>query len=280
MEALGQVGGREAMQTMSALLYDDDSIIRTSTVRSLDFLPLHQRFQLLSPLLDDQVTSVRMAVAQSLAGVPLEQLKPDQAKALQAVFDEFLAIQRQNADMPGAQLQLGIFHVTRGDAPAAEKAYREALYLNPQLVPAYLNLADLLRAQSRDEEARELMLKALAIAPDHGPTLHALGLLETRSGEADKALEYLGKAAALESSGTRHRYVYSIALHDLGKPQQAISQLQAILREQPGNQDVLLALANYSAELGRKEQARQYARTLTEMAPGNRNYQQLYQQLQ
>jgi hypothetical protein len=42
---------------------------------------------------------------------------------------------------------------------------------------------------------------------------------------------------------------------------------------------VLLALANYSAELGRREQAVEYARKLTELAPGNRGYQQLYQQL-
>jgi hypothetical protein len=46
--------------------------------------------------------------------------------------------------MPGTQMQNGVFLVNRGDLPGAEKAYREALYLNRQLVPAYLNLADLL----------------------------------------------------------------------------------------------------------------------------------------
>jgi len=278
-EALGQAGGREALQTVAMLLYDDDPLLRTSTVRSLQFLPLHQRLQLLQPLIDDPITAVRMEVAESLAGVPLDQVPPEQATQLRGLFDEYLAIQRQHADMPSVQLQMGVFHVNRGDVPAAEAAYREALSLNRQLIPAYLNLADLLRSQAREEEARKLLLQALEAVPDNGPALHSLGLLETRGNRPDKALEYLGRAADLETEGTRHRFVYAIALHDLGKPRDAISQLQALLREVPRNEDVLLALANYSAELGERDRALDYARRLTEIAPNNPNYQQLYRQL-
>ena len=54
----------------------------------------------------------------------------------------------------------------------------------------------------------------------------------------------------------------------------------ALLRELPRSEDVLLALANYNAELGQRDQARTYARTLTEIAPGNQAYRQLLQQLQ
>jgi len=279
IEALGPVGGREAMQNAAMLLYDDDPLLRTSTVRSLQFLPLHQRLQLLQPLVDDPVTAVRMEVAESLAGVPLDQIPPEQATQLRALFDEYLAIQRQHADMPSVQLQVGVFHVNRGNAPAAEAAYREALSLNRQLIPAYLNLADLLRSQGREEEARQLLLSALEAVPDNGPALHSLGLLETRGNRPEKALEYLGRAAELESEGTRHRFVYAIALHDLGRPRDAVSQLQALLREVPRNEDVLLALANYSAELGERDTALDYARRLTEIAPTNPNYQQLYRQL-
>ncbi len=279
MEALGQVGGRDALQSVTMLLYSDDSIIRTSTVRSLDFLPLNQRYKLLQPLLDDPITSVRMEVAVSLAGVPLDQIPVDNAAALRSLFGEYVSIQKQHADMPGIQSQLGVFYTTRGDLPSAEAAYREAIRINPQLVPARLNLADLLRQQQREDEARKILLDTLAIAPDHGNALHALGLLETRSGDADKALQYLGRAAELEVVGTRHRFVYAIALHDLGKPKEAIVQLQSLLRSVPGSEDVLLALANYNAELGQRDKALAYAKRLTEISPGNKNYQQIYQKL-
>jgi tetratricopeptide (TPR) repeat protein len=280
METIAQTGGREALQTVTAVLYDDDPILRASAVRSLQFLPLHQRYQLLQALLDDEVATVRMEVAQSLAGVPLDQVSPEQARQLEGLFKWYLDILSLHADMPETQLQLGVFYLERGDLPAAEAAYREALLLNRQLVPAYLNLADLLRSQNRDGEARELMLEVLRFAPDNGPTLHSLGLLETRSGKPDKALEYLGRAAELETDGSRHRFVYAIALHDLGQPQQAISQLQALLRQLPRSEDVLLALANYSAELGQRDKARAYAKTLTEISPGNTAYQRLLQGLQ
>jgi len=279
MEALGNVGGRDALQTATQLLYDDDPLLRTSTVRALEFLPLHQRFQLLDHLVDDPVTAVRMEVAESLAGVPLDQVSPEQAARLRKLFDEYVKVLQMDADMPSAQLQLGIFYLARGDQNAAEAAYREALRLNPQLIPAYLNLADLLRGQSKDDEARDLLLQALAVAPDNGATLHSLGLLEIRSDQSAKALQYLQKAAQLETEGTRHRFVYAIALHDTGNPGEAITQLRALLRSVPQNEDVLLALTNYSAELGQQDKAREYAKTLLQIAPGNRNYQQLYQSL-
>ncbi len=279
MEAVAQGGGREAIQTVTSMLYDNDPILRASAVRSLDFLPLHQRYQLLQALIDDKVATVRMEVAMSLAGVPLDQVSPQQSSQLQALFKWYLELQQLHADMPETQLQLGVFYTARGDLPSAEAAYREALLLNPQLVPAYLNLADLLRSQNRDDQARELMLKVLAFAPDNGATLHSLGLLETRSGTPQKALEYLGKAAALETVGSRHRFVYAIALHDLGQPREAVTQLQGLLRQLPRSEDVLLALANYTAELGQGEQARAYAKTLTEISPQNPGYQTLLQDL-
>ena len=124
-----------------------------------------------------------------------------------------------------------------------------------------------------------MLLQALAIVPGHGDTLHSIGLLETRAGNTDKALDYLGRAARVEGANPRHQFVYAIALHDLGQPEQAVRELQALLGRSPGNEEVLLALANYSAELGRREQALQYAEQLTRLAPGNRGYQQLYRQL-
>jgi len=279
MEALGRVGGRDALQTATQLLYDDDPLLRASTVRGLEFLPLHQRYQLMQALVNDDDKTVRMEVAASLAAVPPEQLPPEQADALRALFKEYVDTLSLDSEMPETQLQLGIFYLSRGDEKSAEAAYREALSLNNQLIPAYLNLADLMRAQGREDEAREQLLQALAVHPESGPVLHALGLLETRSGHNELALDYLRRAAELETAGTRHRFVYAIALHDLGQPVAAIEQLQKLLRDVPRNEDVLLALANYSAEAGQRERAANYARTLTEIAPGNRGYQQLYREL-
>ncbi|MEP1471449.1 MAG: tetratricopeptide repeat protein [Halieaceae bacterium] len=280
IESVSDSGGnREILQLASQFLYDDNAMIRTSTVNSMESLPLNQRYQLLRPLIDDDVTSVRLAVANSLAGVPLDQIPETEAAALVALFKEFQSVHRLHADMPSVQMQLGLFYYNRGDLPASEAAYREALVLNPQLIPAYLNLADLLRTANREDEARQQLLAALAVAPESGDTLHSLGLLETRGGNSEKALDYLGRAAAIEQNGTRHRFVYAIALHDLGQPEKAVGELEKLLRQVPGNQEVLLALVNYNAELGRRDPAVRYARQLLQLSPNNQNYQQLLQQV-
>ena len=77
-----------------------------------------------------------------------------------------------------------------------------------------------------------------------------MGLLEFREGNSASAIDELAKAAALESGGSRHRYVYAIALHDTGQPKQAFTMLEQLNQEQPGNPEILSALITYAKELG------------------------------
>tara|TARA_R110000772_G_scaffold148001_3_gene258528 strand:- start:56434 stop:58680 length:2247 start_codon:yes stop_codon:yes gene_type:complete len=278
LTALGQAGVAPAPETQ-ALLQSTEPLLRLGAVRRLANQPLQQRYGLLQPLVNDSVTSVRMAVAESLAQVPLAQLTEPDAEALRQLFSEYTAIQAEHADMPGVQLQLGMFLLNRGDLPAAEKAYREALHLNPQLLPARLNLADLLRLLQREDEARSELQAALAIAPDSAAALHALGLLETRAGKREEAMDYLRRAAELEEQGTRHRYVYAIALHDSGEITRAIATLEAVQRQAPGNTDILLALVNYTANSGDLERARHWAELLLASDPDNPSYRALLSRL-
>lgn len=280
MNALGQQASQDALQLAAKLLQSDEPLLRISAIGSLDWLPIARRYLMLRPFINDDNTSVRMAVAESLAEMPLEQLPQAATDNLVGLFHEYQNIAREHADMPGSQMQLGVFLSARGDLPGAERAYREALTLNSQLIAAHLNLADLLRAQQRDDEARQLLQTALAIAPDNGNVLHALGLLEMRGGDRTKALDYLQQAAQLEQAGSRHRYVYAIALHDLGQPQEALQQLDALRRQLPHNPEILMALINYYEETGNYHKALAHLDTLMKLQPKNPNLRPLQQRLQ
>lgn len=275
LERTAEAGSGVALQLAGNLLTSDDPLLRATAVRALSQLPVAQRLLALYPLRTDPVTGVRMEVATALAEVPFEEINEARRQGLRELFDEYLAVQRQHAEMPSVQMQLGLFHLARGDLPAAESAYREALRLNPQLLPARLNLADLLRSAGREDEAREELQATLTFAPENGNVLHALGLLEARTGNQDAALEYLARAAVVEAAGYQHRFVYAIALHDFGDPQAAIAALRELHRAVPLEEQVLLALTNYSAEVGDRSTARRYARQLVELSPTNPNYQRL-----
>ena len=60
----------------------------------------------------------------------------------------------------------------------------------------------------------------------------------------------MAKAAELEAQGSRHRYVYAIALHDTGQPAQAFALLEQLNQDQPGNPEVLSALISYAEGAG------------------------------
>lgn len=278
LEALGEAG--VAADPLTPLLRHDNPLLRLGAVRNAASLPPRERHALLRERVNDQVASVRLATAEALAEIPLQALPATEAAALEALFREYRDTYQLHTDMPGIQLQLAIFLGQRGDAPGAEQAYRDALATNPQLLPAWLNLADLLRATGREAQAREALQEALAIAPDSGDALHAMGLLEVRSGNRDRALEYLGKAAAREQTGTRHRYVYAIALHDSSQEKAARGQLRALNSSAPGQEEVLLALVSYSERAGELNAALEYARALQSYFPDNPDYRQLVWRLQ
>ena len=181
--------------------------------------------------------------------------------------------------MPGIQLQIGTFFTTQLEWEEAEKAYQRALFMNPQLLPAQLNLADLYRTLGREEQARAILDEAIISAPEQGAGHHALGLLETRAGNREAALRHLKAAALLEQSGIRHRYVYAIALHDYGDSAAAIVQLKTLHRAAPENPDILLALVNYCQAAGRATEARRYAQQLQLLTPDNPEFQRLYDSL-
>jgi tetratricopeptide (TPR) repeat protein len=223
--------------------------------------------------------AVRLEIARVLASVPLDQIDEPRAGLLRALFEEYLKTLTMHADMPEIQVQLGVFFSARQRWEAAEIAYQRALQLNPHSLPALLNLADLYRALEREEQARQLLQQAIVIAPEAPAPYHALGLLETRVGNSAVALENLGKAAGLEQSGTRNRYVYAIALHDSGQTDKAISTLKTLLRTSPENRDILLALVTYCQAAGRLVDARRYAGKLKQLAPDDPAIQRLYDSL-
>jgi len=89
------------------------------------------------------------------------------------------------------------------------------------------------------------------------------------------ALEWLGAAAGVERSGSRHRFVYAVAQHDFGDMQGALSTLRALHRDLPADEQALLALVNYSAETGDRPAAQRFAKKLLTLAPDNPRYRAL-----
>jgi tetratricopeptide (TPR) repeat protein len=255
--ASGEFPSRETLGAAAQLLSDDNDLLRASAVRSLDWLRPEQRLGLLKHLATDESMAVRNAVARQLADAPRDTLSAEDQKALARLDAEYLETLNFNADMPEAQMNLGLWHAAKGDAVAAEQAYRKALELAPAFVPAMLNLADLYRANGLDAKAEPLLAEAIKRAPADAAPQHAMGLLLVRHGKLDQALPYLADAARAAPENVRYGYVYGVALWETGQRQQAVTTLEAQLARHPGTPDLVSALASYYQQLGEQEKLQQ-----------------------
>jgi tetratricopeptide (TPR) repeat protein len=239
-------------------LRDEDPIVRAAALDALAVAPGEAAVQLAAPLLDDPVRLVRTTAAWVLA-------------PFAATLDEI-------GERPEPHVNLGTLYARLGDFEDADRAFETALRIDPGFVPAYVNYADLHRAQGRDDLAEEVLRRALEVADD-GDVHHALGLALVRQKKYREAVDELELAVELSPGRARYGYVLGVALNDLGRRSRAIEVLEAAHGRHPADRDILHALVTITAEDGNREAAIVYAEKLVELAPDDPGARQLLNRL-
>jgi tetratricopeptide (TPR) repeat protein len=264
---LGHNAGARQLAALEAALGDPDPLVRMGALGALEAFEPALRVARAAPLLDDPLRAVRIEAGRVLAAAPASSLSPSDRAARERAIGEYMEAQRASADRGFAHLNLGVLQLDLGDLDAAEAAYRDALRLEPRLIPAYVNLADLCRIRGREGDAKTLLRQALEIEPEAAEAHHALGLLQIRTGRRGPALEALRRAAELRPEEARFSYVYAVALHSTGDPDRAVAVLSEAHRRHPGDADILQALVSYHAAGASPERAVEYARRLLRLRP-------------
>jgi Flp pilus assembly protein TadD len=238
-EALGAWLSPVSVQALARALGDPDPQVRGGALAALANLPLPQRWQLAAPLLHDDVRTLRIEAAGQLAGVPLDRMTPEQRADMEHASAEYLASQKLNADTPEGLTNIGNFYAARGEFAQAEAAYQSAIKLDPEWIPSYVNLADLLRQMQRDADAEPILRAGLKRQPGAAALHYSLGLLQVRSKNMKAALVSLRQAARLEPDNAQYSYVYVVALHSAGQTRDAQAVLGQALKRMPGDRSLL-----------------------------------------
>jgi predicted CXXCH cytochrome family protein len=260
-------------------LHDDNELVRLGALRGLAGAPAEQRWALAHHLLTDSVRAVRMEAVSFLMPVRSESLTAEQRAQLDRAVEEYVTVQRVNADRPESHLNLGLLYSQRNQPIQAEAEYRKALELDPAFVRAHVNLADLYRDLNRDADGEKLLREALRDSPRDPALNHALGLLLARQKRYADAIAALGHAARLAPDEARYAYVYAVALDSTGKRREALKVLEAGHARHPADRDILFALVTINRDLGAREAALRYGRELLKLLPAEPEVQQLLRQL-
>ena len=258
---LGSYPSKQTYMTTLQMLRRSDPQIRRSALIALESFPPKMRMKKTFEMLNDPVKIVRMEAARQMATFPLGDVDPKIKATLEKAFDEYEKILLFTAERPESQVSLGVFYGNQKMFKKAEKAYVEALRLQPQFVPAYINYSNFLLNQNRAKEALDVLEKGIKNVPNIGILHHALGLWYVRNKESEKAVAELKKASEISANNARFAYVYAISLGDKD-PAKAIEILEEAYKEHNGDLQIVSGLAYYYKALGNKEKSALYEKKL------------------
>jgi Flp pilus assembly protein TadD len=136
-------------------------------------------------------------------------------------------------------------------------------------VPAYVNAADVLRAQGRDQESADTLQQGLQRVPTSATLHHALGLARIRLQQPELAMGSFRRAVELDPGTARYSYVFAVALHSTGQVDESIHRLQQAVKRWPYDREMLMALTSFQLESGKRQDAQATARKLVAAYPAD-----------
>ncbi len=172
------------------------------------------------------------ARAHALTGLGLSLLYQDQFDEAEETFLQAVAI---FPAMHEAWYDLGELERRRGDWNAAMRYFERALDIVPDDLPSLVGLGQALVQTDQGAEARRVLSRALALAPEDPRVMLQLGALHGREGNPTKALEWLDGALHIDGRLGNAHYLRALSLIQLGDTRRAVSALQEACRLMPDN---------------------------------------------
>ena len=283
-------------------LDDPDPLVRAAAVQCLQNLPEPELtgrriVRSLGPMLKDPLRNVRTEAARILSAAPEIESSERFGTAFQAALDEYMIGQKALEDQPGAHLNMAVVLSNLGQLDRAERAYRTALRLDGEFIPARVNLAMLLDqkrqrllSQNRPKEAERMkravvreFRKAIELDPDMAELHYSLGLLLAEDikdkEQLEEAARELSEAARLSPDNPRMHYNYALALQHLDRRDEAEESLKTACRLDGGEPDYLYALTILYTQQNRWPEATRCAEELVRRWPTVREMHELAAQV-
>jgi Tfp pilus assembly protein PilF len=126
-------------------------------------------------------------------------------------------------------------------APAAARAYRRSLEIDPSLVPAMINLANIHYAQEHLPEAEALYERAIEFDPNVFEAHFNLGNVHHDLGRLDEARAAYEGALRLNADYADAHFYLAVTLEKLGRSQQARTHWRRYRELAPNGEWVQLA---------------------------------------
>lgn len=276
----------EMGRTVKLALVDSDPELRSAGIMAAEFLPQSvvprpEVLKLLMAGLDDPTRLVRTDAANALAGTSKEFLRLNgKEEAFNKAFAELKESLLRNSDQAGALLTLGALSETMGDDKAAEKWYRDAIRIQPNLTGPRSNLAELLTRRLAPLRQRFQQLAANRQRDEARRVAEELALGDFAIAHLrEEELENLARDASQLPNVSQVQYRYGLALYQANQLANSEKAIARAAQLQPNSVTYLTALVRLQQKREKWEDAKQTIRTLRELRPQDPGLAQVEQEI-
>jgi predicted CXXCH cytochrome family protein len=197
MDLLKTAPSKVSADTGEPFLGDEDPLVRGAAIALQRGAPLAARVQRIVPLLDDPSQSVRIEAARALIDVTGVRYPPQIANLLRSATNEYRASHSAKTDFPEVQLAIGGTALAQRDLDAAERAFSEAVTMDPQLSDGWLTLARVQIARREISAAEKTLERAVQAVPDDAVLYQSLAGVKFMAGKYQEAVFPLERALHL-----------------------------------------------------------------------------------
>ena len=257
LSMMRQYSGAASALALERGLRSSEVLIKLGALRGAERWPPLRRFAKAKHLLNDPLLAVRSEATRVLAPAVAELDSHDRTDLTRKIR-QHLDTLTLHQDTAAGLTNIASMHLLLADAVRAEAHLRRAIQINSEWVPAYVNLADVLRATGRDLEGGPLLAQALALTPDNAEVMVARAFWLVRQHRQDAALSLLQQAYELEPANPRFTYLYALGLSSAQRPEDALAILDSALTRFPNDAQLPRAAYDIARSAGIVQKAEQY----------------------
>ncbi|MEE8512721.1 MAG: cytochrome c3 family protein, partial [Acidiferrobacterales bacterium] len=156
----------EIAERAAGLLRDPDPLVRAAAIPLQRAAPPNIRARRVGSLLEDGRKSVRIAAARALLDILAARASPALTRSARRAMGEYQRSLAAKADFPEGQLVIAGTALVFRDYRVADRAFTEAVKMDPQRVDAWVMIARLRAAQGDVKGATNALRDGLAANPN------------------------------------------------------------------------------------------------------------------
>ena len=248
-------GSPELADRTAPYLSDPSPLVRAASIPLQRFAAPATAARRIAGPLGDPVRSVRIAAARNLLGSPATRYLTDERSALRSAMHEYQASLAAKADFPETQLAIGGAALVLRNLAAAERAFSEAVDMDPQLGDGWVMLSRVQIARRDVDAALKTLDRAIDAMPEDGVLYHTLGSVLATSGRHQEAVKSLQQAMDLMPEDSIVSADLGVMLARLGRHREALPVLEKTLQLGEGAPDILFHLIVSQMGIGNRSDA-------------------------